>query len=354
MTSETFLRWLFAEEHAPAIDDWSELERWLELLGLAPLAYATLRRRGELQATPADVVARLHKRYQHQAALALELQSATAGITRAFTAAGIAFRLLKGGALFAAGVYDDPAVRYTQDIDLLIHPRDAKRANAALESLGYVTSGIGGAPKHLPPYARGRISVELHEWAYWDARGKKVDLARLEGESLLGPTVVHLVHHLFFTSPFEPWLLVRTLQDLRELEAKGVLTVSSLDHVLRDCGLTASFAELAALLECVQTGAPFSARAETALQRAGHLATSGRYETTLGHLVEIVRRSPGWYVRDTLKAALLPNRKTLAHIYDLDAESPFTVFYYGLRPLHLGLRVVQAVVRRARRRVPAR
>src|SRR5687768_13568873 len=44
VTSETFLRWLFAIERPPAIDDWAELERWLDVLQVSPLAYATARK----------------------------------------------------------------------------------------------------------------------------------------------------------------------------------------------------------------------------------------------------------------------------------------------------------------------
>ncbi len=348
MTPETFLRWLFAIERPPAIDDWAELERWLEVLQVGPLAYATVRKRGDEAQMPAPMLDRLKQRYLHQSALSLELLSATDELKRRFAAEGVSYRLLKGGALFDAGIYDDPGVRYTQDIDLLIDPRDAKKAGAVLESLGYVTSGIGGAPKHLPPYYRGRVAVELHEWAYWDARGKKVGLAELEGESLLGPTVVHLVHHLCFTSPFEPWLLVRTLQDLRELGSKGTLSDASTSTAIASAATGRALLDLRDLLATLQTGRPLSDRDAALLRNAGSFGTRDPHRATLRYYVEVFRQAPSWYVSDMVRATLVPNRTTLAAIYGIDERSLWLGAWYLLRPFHLGVRGVQALLRRRR------
>lgn len=350
MTPETFLRWLFAIERPPAIGDWEELERWLEVLHAAPLAYGTIRRRGEESLVPEAVLGRLKQRYLHQTALSLELLGATRELTAKLSAEGVPSRLLKGGALFAAGVYDDPGIRYTQDIDVLIDPRDAKKAGAVLESLGYVTSGIGGAPKHLPPYYRGRVAVELHEWAYWDAHGKKVGLAELSGVDGLAPTVSHLMHHLVLTSSFEPWLLVRTLSDLRAVLTTGESRGAGFHEHLKSVGLEHVLTDLSALLGSLLRNEPLEVRASELLRRAGRFEATDSSRAQLLHYASVLRRAPWWYVRGTIEAVLLPSRETLAAIYGLDPRARVLPAYYAVRPLHLTYRAAATLARRWSRR----
>lgn len=56
-------------------------------------------------------------------------------VLRAMNDADIPFLLLKGVALNAV-LYDDPALRAMNDVDLMIHPRDAERADIALRRAG--------------------------------------------------------------------------------------------------------------------------------------------------------------------------------------------------------------------------
>jgi hypothetical protein len=83
---------------------------------------------------------------------------------------GIKAAPLKGGASIAAGLYDDPAERFLNDIDLLIPREDAQASTDALRALGYTDPRpdsrirwIAPRTHHLPPLlAPSGFCIELH------------------------------------------------------------------------------------------------------------------------------------------------------------------------------------------------
>jgi len=85
--------------------------------------------------------------------------------------AGIRVCTLKGPAL-AARLYDDPAVRVSTDLDLLVDPNDLERAARALRANGYIgasdatTSYLLQHSHHLDFSKEDAASIDLHFQAY--------------------------------------------------------------------------------------------------------------------------------------------------------------------------------------------
>ncbi len=158
--------------HAQLRDAASRLERWdwlaarAEAHGLAPLVYTHLRGAGV--APPPSVHDELLGYYvQHVHASRMRTLALT-DILTAFEREGIQTLLLKGAAL-AYLVYPQPPLRPMRDIDLLVPPQDAPRAQGALLALGFTADDPASLPAdhhHLPACGRvaeGQlVSVEVH------------------------------------------------------------------------------------------------------------------------------------------------------------------------------------------------
>jgi hypothetical protein len=152
---------------ASRIEDWDVLVHAAERHGLAPLLYAH-HRSGSLPLPPraASQVRALYLR--HRRANAIRLQ-ALSEILDAFGAADVSAWILKGPALIAL-VYGDPALRPMSDLDLLVDPADASRAQELLRELGYRAASVHARDfwrhHHLPPATGWRdgvlVQVELH------------------------------------------------------------------------------------------------------------------------------------------------------------------------------------------------
>lgn len=81
----------------------------------------------------------------------------------ALAAAGVRCIVLKGAHL-AEHVYPAELVRPMVDLDLLVAPRDAAAAHAALAALGYApATNVAAPPRHWPTLVRAHgLPVELH------------------------------------------------------------------------------------------------------------------------------------------------------------------------------------------------
>ena len=126
-----------------------ELARRARAQGIAGLLYCRLKASGGLAALEsADAVA-LERRHAGQVARSAIHWPEIDRVLAALQAAGIPFRLLKGAAL-ALTVYDDPAERPMDDLDLLIPEGRVDEAVRILGTLGYEHS------EHVaPPKVRG-------------------------------------------------------------------------------------------------------------------------------------------------------------------------------------------------------
>lgn len=158
--------------------DWPALLQMAERHGLAPLLYR------HLHATcpdllPPAILAHLEEQFfantQHMLFLAGELRA----ILEVLEARGIAALPFKGPAL-AVAAYGNLALRQAGDLDLLVDPRDARAALAALRAYGYrprYEGAVSSAPYRLhrpfreaPAWqgsvdllrADDQVAVELH------------------------------------------------------------------------------------------------------------------------------------------------------------------------------------------------
>ena len=134
--------------------------------GLAPLLYAHLQRAGvDIPAAVKRDLLALTLRHRHANRARGRV---LAEILAAYDAAGIEVRVLKGMAL-AHLIYPEPGLRPMRDIDLLVKPAEARRAQALLAELGFRAplAQAGALPdKHLSAAKRQTeglsISVEVH------------------------------------------------------------------------------------------------------------------------------------------------------------------------------------------------
>lgn len=189
--------------------------------GVAGLLCRRLRAGGRLEELdPADVAA-LERRFAGQVARGALQWSEIRRVIPALRSAGIPLRVLKG-AVLALTVYEDPADRPMDDLDLLVPPERTDAAVAVLSGLGYERREI---PSLRPGYARrmlkeenyagpppANLLVELHwglvagpgsryrpdmEWFWAPAGGAGAraegDAASLPAEVLLPPTQ-HLLY----------------------------------------------------------------------------------------------------------------------------------------------------------------
>jgi hypothetical protein len=103
----------------------------------------------------------------------LALDATTAEVVGALSTAGIRSILIKGLAI-AQRLYDDPAERPYDDIDLLVDPRQFAAAEQALEELGFRTESTGARqaerPEHATMWHRQQpipAQLDLHRTLHW-------------------------------------------------------------------------------------------------------------------------------------------------------------------------------------------
>jgi len=127
---------------------WPVLFSRAEQHGLSPLLYQALF--GMPDIVPFESLRQLKKRYQSNIHKSLFLTRELIRILDEFDSLAIEVLPYKGVTL-AETVYGDVALRQSGDIDLLIRPRDVKRAKDALSKLGY-TPQLSFSPREEDAY----------------------------------------------------------------------------------------------------------------------------------------------------------------------------------------------------------
>lgn len=209
---------------AGAIGDWARLPAQAEGHGLAPLLYRHLQTAGVALPLPVKrELQALYLRHRH----ANEVRAAAlAEIITAFQNAGIEARVLKGAAL-AHLLYPQPGLRPMRDLDILVNPAAARRAQQILAGLGFAAPLPPHLPdKHLPPAVRPSqglsVSVELHHNLFNATHPASLTLDQLAGPPLtfglsgitvstLSPAEMlwHLCEHIaYHTNVWEPLRLI--------------------------------------------------------------------------------------------------------------------------------------------------
>ncbi len=180
--------------------DWSHLVELARTNGVTPLLYRSLAATCA-EAVPRAAMGLLKQHYRANALRSLVLTAELLELLKLLDAHGVQAVPFKGPVL-AARAYGDIAFREFCDLDILVHPRDARRARGLLISHGYRPHEEmpGGKEcsacwqKHwLMVRADGSIAVELH----WRITGRHFPRAidhhrlwdRLGEASLMGTTV---------------------------------------------------------------------------------------------------------------------------------------------------------------------
>lgn len=212
---------------AAQITDWSAAAARAEAQGLGPLLARHLQMAG---VTPSKAARRQLQALavRHRDAFAVRAR-ALAEILTAFEQAGIPVRVLKGAAL-AHLIYPAPGLRSMRDLDLLVSPTDARRAQQLLAQLGFAAPlpppGTPLPDKHLTPATRAdaglTVTVELHTNLFHAFDRASFTLVNASGPPLafsvngvaaqtLGPEDMlwHLCRHIaYHASIWEPIRLI--------------------------------------------------------------------------------------------------------------------------------------------------
>lgn len=119
--------------------DWSRFVEAAAQHGLAPLAFAALKKFDRLCVTPAAAIEALRLAYVRASVGNRLAFDELAALLDSFHRAGIAVVILKGGAL-AQTLYDEIALRPMGDLDLLIPRQAIREVESALIEQGYSAS----------------------------------------------------------------------------------------------------------------------------------------------------------------------------------------------------------------------
>jgi len=139
--------------YVPSDTDWRALQRLAEENGVLLLAYQ------QLLALGADMPGHFRDAARESRAAAESLGAELEVLLQDFGEHGIEVFPIKGPAL-ALALYNDAALRQSNDLDLLVRRDDFPTAEALLFHRGFVA--LGPAGEHDRRFLRGGLLVELH------------------------------------------------------------------------------------------------------------------------------------------------------------------------------------------------
>ena len=163
--------WAGIEQRARAVQDWQRVVRLCERHKIAPLLLSLFEELGRRDVIPDWAESGLRSVAMSDIAIAARLRSALRDILMALDERGLEVIVLKGAALVAL-VYDDPALRPSEDVDLLCREEDYGQVQELLLSLGYHMDEEpipAHGHTHLQSYMDyhfyhpdGRVAIDLH------------------------------------------------------------------------------------------------------------------------------------------------------------------------------------------------
>lgn len=338
--SEELLRYLYGPPCAQ-IRGGEALAEASAVLELDGALYATAKRRGHLEALPTEIVERMRRIHTENAAHNLELLRCAVEIEDAMLARGARMRFLKGAFLLRSGVIESLGTRYMQDLDVLIDESGREAMDRALVDLGY-SRMAGATPKHLPAYARGTVTIEPHEFAFWGRDGHRFGVDDHDASTGLAFTAVHLAHHLYVSSIWEPPLGAKTLADFSALLEP--LTGETLRRA-RELARRASVArELDDLLETarrLRAGEPLGASGERVFSTLRVPDELERLRRVFAFYWRTTVLAPAWFRAALLSSIAFPDRATMEARYGLRPGSPWVYAAYAARPVKLGAAAIE-------------
>ncbi|MFO0586343.1 MAG: nucleotidyltransferase family protein [Polyangiaceae bacterium] len=329
---------------------WEAVHRAVSAWDAAALAASAARATGIAKHVPPAIFEAWRRDHTATTAMNMRLAFEADALVAALAARGIGACSLKGTALFRLGVYRDPGSRPTSDVDLIIAEDAGPAATRLLVDRGFSQASAGG-PKHLPPFLRDGLLVELHEHAFWSLtdgrRARLADMRDPSGEPAIGPLVAHLLHHAFESSVTMPFLVAKTLVDLAEARAYAARKSAAIVDEIATCahtyGLGRRLSALAGLLELVTgrrapAGWTRDARpgdVEALVERAAPRSHALSMALRLPDRLRAFARMPRREVAAQLRYYLVPPVETMRMHYGLAPGSPWVWPLYPLRPLQL-------------------
>jgi hypothetical protein len=136
----TYVRSVFQDESpiAPAAssDEWSSLLDFLRANWMIPFLYRKIGSLPQECRPPETITDEMRQDFLISVVRSLQMERQLQEIIEAFGEQGVQVLVLRGPAL-AFSLYEDPAMRPSGDLDLLVIPEQVVRARNILESLGY-------------------------------------------------------------------------------------------------------------------------------------------------------------------------------------------------------------------------
>jgi hypothetical protein len=283
-------------------------------------------------------------------------------ILRALEDENIPAVLLKG-AYLAHAVYESISLRPMCDIDLLVKPADAHRAEEVLVGLGY-RSMAGHFPgvdyarlHHLAPLHKDCSAVEIHHHIVPPGNPLSVDLnglwSRVRTVEIAGAKayalspedlVLHLSVHAAYNHRFA--VTVRTLCDLDAVLRRETVDWEKLATIAQDAAASRFVAcTLAVAEDLLMVPLPAAARSRFGRQDLDRelLESIGDFIMTPAPELPTAYKHAGEAKGVAAKArivarSLFPTPERLRRIYGLPPGSRWVVFYYLLRPVDLLVR----------------
>ncbi len=187
-----------------------ELAHWHRMTGSL---FASIRDCAAADLAPEDEMEHLRVHYRHTSVRTLYIRAEFAKAVKALAAEGIEAMALKGVALLGCA-YHDPGRREMADIDLLVKPDLADRAQEIVQGLGYEPVGTEAVQertrevhRHLPKLHNHEreLSFEVHTHVvspssplYFDIETvwRQARTTELHGVDVLVPSPEHMLLHL--------------------------------------------------------------------------------------------------------------------------------------------------------------
>ncbi len=346
---------LLAEE-ARGVDDWSNVIRHAETSAVAPAVAHAVSHAEVAANVPSEARARLSDLLTARVAANALLADDVATVAADFAREDVRVLVLKGGALLSAG-YPGPSARHTDDADLLVHPRDRRRALERLEvGLGYrieprfMEAGVDGRPleEHVRDdyhAAAVRLSprgtaVDLHTeipgtgrdpetWFddLWSRR-RVLQVGRAEVAVPSWPDLIaQLCDHVVVHHGARPRNLARHIADLSVVGADTAVTEDDF-RAARDLGDPIALAVSLALVNAALAEGDPPARLAAVFP---HPSLERAYDLALEVHEARARLRRDLANPRLLARKLVPVREFVARSYGVDPDDPRLPFLYAHR-----------------------
>jgi hypothetical protein len=144
--------------------DWEALFGLLSAAHLAPLLYYRLKGLDRLDAVPSRIGKLLHESFRANQIRTHLYRQELDRLSERLADRGLEGVLLKGALSLFLEIYEHPAIRVMQDLDLFFPGSDRDALKETLLLLGYGLKRVGTPPRYLPQPEEGKdIRMELQD-----------------------------------------------------------------------------------------------------------------------------------------------------------------------------------------------